>query len=580
MTIADAYSRAFEVRLCEPFADLASDYAAQLHDDVDGFRAALSRAWYGDDRATFIGMARVLRQHNGLSRKNARRLATCLLGVDRFRDALELLLQEDYRAPDDPLYWCETARAMAGSGQLLEALDAVSAALSLSPECQPALDLQATIVATRKQQARVAKFSSWPQFELLIENFVRLGLADHALRALQTFLVRLPKVEPFDRKAVIRCASQLAPSLRPEHAYDFVRGLGRLYPKPPQLDQIRLTADDLLESPDPLGVDLRRAPVNRDLDLCLAMANAAAGRPESAVDRLGPHIAGDPDGTRMQVARWIGEDRIKAHRPTIRWRAQARRSILNLVPFNNELTMLHMRMAEMAEWVDRFVIVEARTTFTGEAKPLYYNDCKSEFANYQDKITHVVVEAFPNWINAAWSRDFYQRDSAIAGLSGSIGSEDLVLLTDADEIIDRRAVEAFDGEFASLRTETFRYFFNYRRVVGESGQRRTASLWKAKYLQRLGMSYARFGLPYFAKGYSVFDAGWHFTSVTDAAGIASKMSSYAHQEHAVLELREYDEKLRRIRAGETEVGWEQWDLDDRFPAYLRGRRAELAHLIL
>ena len=555
-----------------------SDYAAQFHDDAEVFRRAISKAWHGGDRSTFIGMARVLRMHNGLGTKNARRLSTCLLSIDRFQDALELLLH--YKSPDDPLYWFDVARAMAGSGDLVGAQNAIRAALDLNPDLQPALDLDAIINATLTQEPRVGKFTSWPQFELLVGNYVRLGLTDSAVRTLQTFLMRLPEVDPFNRKEVIRGAAQLAPTLKPDQAYDFVRGLGRLYPKPPSLDQIRLTAEKIRERPGSLDLDPQRSPLNRDLDLCLATANAAVGQRELAVDWLGPHTANDPDGTRMQVARWVGESVLQAFQPNIRWRAEARRKIWNLMPFNNELTMLHMRLAEMAEWVDQFVIVEARKTFTGEAKPLYYNDCMDQFANYQDKITHVVVEDIPSWINTAWSRDFYQRDSAIAGLTGSIGSDDLVLLTDADEIIDRRVVEAFDGEFASLRTETFRYFFNYRRIVGESGQRRTASLWKAKYLQRLGTSYARFALPYFGKRYAVSDAGWHFTSVTDAAGIASKMSSYAHQEHKGLGVGDYAEKLKQIRAGETEPGWERWDLDDRFPTYLRQNQHKLAHLIL
>ncbi len=129
-----------------------------------------------------------------------------------------------------------------------------------------------------------------------------------------------------------------------------------------------------------------------------------------------------------------------------------RRRIVNLLPFYNEFTMLRMRLAEMADWVDEFVIVEATKTFTGLDKPLNFLDRKAEFAAFEDKISHVAVDHIPPYIDTAWSRGLLP-----AGHGGSRGSpavtgaDDLVLLTDADEIIDRRAIEAFRASSPASR---------------------------------------------------------------------------------------------------------------------------------
>ena len=42
--------------------------------------------------------------------------------------------------------------------------------------------------------------------------------------------------------------------------------------------------------------------------------------------------------------------------------------------FFNELDILEIRLNEMAPVVDRFVLVEARKTFQGADKPLYFEE--------------------------------------------------------------------------------------------------------------------------------------------------------------------------------------------------------------
>ena len=142
--------------------------------------------------------------------------------------------------------------------------------------------------------------------------------------------------------------------------------------------------------------------------------------------------------------------------------------------------MLDLRLAEMADWVDYFVIVEATHTFTGEPKPLHFRDNAHRFSAYGEKLLHVVVDRFPSYVQTPWARDFHQRDMAITALSGVAAPEDFVLLTDADEIVDRRAVERFDGEFACLRMNMYRFFLNYRPTLALRRQPRTAAIWRAR----------------------------------------------------------------------------------------------------
>jgi beta-1,4-mannosyl-glycoprotein beta-1,4-N-acetylglucosaminyltransferase len=117
--------------------------------------------------------------------------------------------------------------------------------------------------------------------------------------------------------------------------------------------------------------------------------------------------------------------------------------IYDCFTFFNELDLLEVRLREMDEVVDRFVLVEAAQTFQGKAKPLHFKENQTAFSRYADKIIHVIVE-FPAGDltsslntqpkNEIWARQYYQRDAIARGLTGA-QPNDLIIVSDVDEII-------------------------------------------------------------------------------------------------------------------------------------------------
>ena len=63
--------------------------------------------------------------------------------------------------------------------------------------------------------------------------------------------------------------------------------------------------------------------------------------------------------------------------------------------FFNELDILLLRMHILNDVVDRFVISESTVTFSGDAKPLFYEENKEMFKEFQHKIIHNVVDDTP-----------------------------------------------------------------------------------------------------------------------------------------------------------------------------------------
>ena len=88
--------------------------------------------------------------------------------------------------------------------------------------------------------------------------------------------------------------------------------------------------------------------------------------------------------------------------------------IYDCFQFFNELDILKIRLEVMNPIVDKFVISEATETFSGLKKPLYYEENKELFSEFQDKIIHVVVEDTPE--GDTHYRDTFQKNAVTRGL--------------------------------------------------------------------------------------------------------------------------------------------------------------------
>jgi hypothetical protein len=115
-------------------------------------------------------------------------------------------------------------------------------------------------------------------------------------------------------------------------------------------------------------------------------------------------------------------------------------------PYNGDLTAPYL--VEIAyPFFDEIVIIEARETLSGNKKPkLYYKQNASKFRKFKDKITVLLIEAFParpaHWEpyigmpqeeKDSWFREFYQRDLVQVYLSQK-HAKYILCCCDADEI--------------------------------------------------------------------------------------------------------------------------------------------------
>lgn len=134
---------------------------------------------------------------------------------------------------------------------------------------------------------------------------------------------------------------------------------------------------------------------------------------------------------------------------------------------NSELDLLDFRLNELEGRVDHHVLIEATQTHRGMPKPLTFQENKDRYVKWESKITHIVVDGFPDPDpshtprEAAWAREHFQRDSAVPFLEDFCSPDDIILISDLDEFPSDEAL-AWNGTGAvTLMQRTFHSAVDY-----------------------------------------------------------------------------------------------------------------------
>lgn len=626
--LADEAVRRFEVRWADDLLARSAAAPGETAQDVQSRLNFLFRhAWNHNDPKTLVGLGLALERAGALGESGRRQLAWGLLTQDRFAEAREALETAADGSFDHALL---LAQALAGCGAFAgaeAALDAAGIALeagspaslleaafgefarrptlkqAISGSHQASVELQAHLKAGQRdlavqrartfhryridllrtlvQRAAAETLADWIQARDHVASLLLLGHPDRARERYCAALRSMPLQALQCLKETLHLAAAIAACCPPERLLDLFDAVRRLHGASAKRDYLILIRQ-ILAGEAPWAAVAAIEPPCSDAMLALAATLLArAGHPRPAIAMFGRLVDSrkSNEATRRELV-WCSSVEAMGR---IALEPQPRGGpprIFDLFPYNGELERLKIKLHEMAPWVDRFVIVEAAQTFSGRPKPIHLPGQAAEIAEFMPKISHVVVPAFPEFATSAWAREYHQRDAAVAALKGLCAPDDLALLSDTDEVVDRRAIEGFDGEFTVLKKDLFKYFYNYRRVEARTGRRGNLIMMRARHLRGHGPSMARALLSRPLKPNRIEGAGWHFTSVGDLTDIAHKLASYSHRENDLSDdVARYTALLERLRAGELDPGWELCPVED-LPAYVRQNHERLAELIL
>jgi len=228
--------------------------------------------------------------------------------------------------------------------------------------------------------------------------------------------------------------------------------------------------------------------------------------------------------------------------------------------FFNELDLLEIRLNELDQIVDKFVIVEATQTFQGKPKKLFYEENKNRYEKFHDKIIHIVISSYPNNRDKSpWIYENHQRNSIVLGLTEA-ASDDTIMLSDIDEIPNPAVVKSAQGR-KGIRLFSQKMCYYYLNCVKEDEYKKPGKwlgtvMLNYKDMRHSPEEYRKISmrmmsirnLNSFKQIYYLWrmrkqlalkrtrivcleDAGWHFSFLGGISNIIEKIESFSHQEY-------------------------------------------------
>jgi beta-1,4-mannosyl-glycoprotein beta-1,4-N-acetylglucosaminyltransferase len=231
--------------------------------------------------------------------------------------------------------------------------------------------------------------------------------------------------------------------------------------------------------------------------------------------------------------------------------------VYDVFTFFNELDLLELRLEMMDSFVDKFVIIECVETFSGNKKPLYYEENKDRFKKYHHKIIHHVTQDPPKsfedlrerildlnsddlmkqiCIQALttsnvppgelhWLKEFYQKENIRRALL-DLEDDDICFIGDLDEIwnpkLDYSTID--NHNIYKLKQLVYVGYLNNKSNEPWAG----TLLTKYRNIKGACLNHLRTKSK---TNYTYIDnAGWHFSFMGGEDRIKLKIESYGHQE--------------------------------------------------
>jgi hypothetical protein len=258
--------------------------------------------------------------------------------------------------------------------------------------------------------------------------------------------------------------------------------------------------------------------------------------------------------------------------------------VFDCFPFFNELDLLELRLHELKDVVDIFVLVESTLTTKGQSKPLYFDDSKQRFRPFLDKIRHVIVSDLPEH-GSAWDRERSHKLAMTRGL-GDVRADDVVIVADADEIVHPSVVGQLGG-FHGITKLRMRMYMYYMNMFLDDDWDKPFALPGSLIDQIDDVNRIRSrnkkpdSFPADCRWRFLDSAGWHFTHVGGADRVREKLLAYAHKGG------KYDDLLaeggieERILTGRVPGGLRPLHLvriDESMPRYVRDNEEHFSDL--
>lgn len=248
--------------------------------------------------------------------------------------------------------------------------------------------------------------------------------------------------------------------------------------------------------------------------------------------------------------------------------------------------LVDLRLNILDKYIDYFVIVEGNKTWQNNYKKLRFDIKK--FEKFKDKIIYIAVEDMPGGENP-WVRENFQRNCISRGL-GNSNSEDLIIISDADEIPNLKNIKEYlkSKRYAVFQQKGFYYRLNMQNITFPYwyGSRicKKKYLKSPQWLRHLKFKKRPFWrLDKYHLNNIIEDGGWHFCNLKSPADLLYKYQNMAETKDEFFAKDGIDGKIDQkylsveqiensIKEGINLVGKEEYfekiQIDESYPEYI------------
>lgn len=269
--------------------------------------------------------------------------------------------------------------------------------------------------------------------------------------------------------------------------------------------------------------------------------------------------------------------------------------IFDCFTFYNELEIAELRIKELWDTVDYFVIAEANITHQNKPKEFHLKNNWGRFKPYEEKIRHIIIEDMPKSPDT-WVNERFQRKCLERGLQ-DLQKDDIVVVSDCDEIPRPAALEAikedindYDRYILAIPLNYFRFnFMMINPLVKQNNIIVTRGRAFTNPQRERESTFHTNNLPlhHADENFCVIEhAGWHFTYFGETEFAKNKILSFAHSETNTPRIMDRLDVSYMI---ENKVGllgfdyherFEYVKVDDYFPKTILNNMEKYQHMIV
>ena len=262
--------------------------------------------------------------------------------------------------------------------------------------------------------------------------------------------------------------------------------------------------------------------------------------------------------------------------------------IFDCFMYNNEDLILEIRLNTLSQYVDKFVIVEAKHDHQGNVKKKYKFEVEN-FSKFKHKIEYWQISNFPEDINN-WERENFQRNFILNGLSKA-NQDDYIIISDVDEIPNLEDIDLIvksKKKYAAFKQKMIYYKLNLLNLTQKewygSKMCKLKHLKSPQWLRNKKVKLYPFYRFDKINWNIINNGGWHFSNIMTPYDISEKIKSFAHSEFNTPEFTNIENIKEKIESKKDLFGrkfeFEKITQEKDLPKYINENQKKFSEFLL